>query len=78
MTQNRLLFARYLAGFLWSLGKFLIALTIDNMSLGICLALHGTNTKNTRSCSPECLETSRESKLGEAVRSWRDVEVPGA
>lgn len=78
MTQNWLLFARYLVGFLWSWEKFLIALTIDNMSLGICLALHGTSAKNTKSCSPECSETSRESELGEALRSWRDAEVPGA
>lgn len=49
MTKNRLLFAQYLVGFIWSLGKFLIVLTIDNMSLGICLAFHGTSAKNTRS-----------------------------
>lgn len=46
-------------------------LTIDNLSLGICSALHGAGAKNARSCSPECLETSRESKSGEVVRSWR-------
>lgn len=78
VTQNQLLFAQYLVGFLWSLGKFLITLTIDNLSLGICSALCRTSAKNTRSCSPECLETLREIKFGKVVRLWRDVEFPGA
>lgn len=64
MTQNRPLCAQCSVGFLWSWGKFLIALTIDNLSLGICSALRSTGAKNARSCSPECLETSRESKSG--------------
>lgn len=52
MAQNRLLFTRSLAGFLGSLGKFLIALTIDNLSLGICLALHGASAKKHKVLLP--------------------------
>lgn len=51
-------------------------LTIDNLSLGICSVLSGTSTKNTRCCSPECLETLRESKFGEVVRSRADGGAP--
>lgn len=59
-------------------GKFLIALAIDNLSRGICSALRGTSAKNTRLCTPESLETWRESKFWEVVRSWGDVVFPGA
>lgn len=63
VIQNRLLFTQYVAGFFGSLGKFLIALIIDNMSLGISLALHSAGAKNTRSCSPGCWGMWRESKI---------------